>query len=150
MTGVAICSLVEKIETKLKGVDVKRHLIEVPNFGKNLLSRIYCRARNPNLDHASPRTRLAPTLRTSQQPKTRTNGRPSPSLRQVVALVLFLISGSCSRGTPVAGASPKQFTIRFSGRYVTKTLTRRSRDVDGAFGATRSEKTWSGRGASGY
>jgi hypothetical protein len=38
---VAICSLVEKIETKLKGVDVKQHLIEVKNFGKIFLAEIF-------------------------------------------------------------------------------------------------------------
>jgi hypothetical protein len=38
---VAICSLVEKIETKLKGVDVKQHLIEVRNFGKIFLAEIF-------------------------------------------------------------------------------------------------------------
>jgi hypothetical protein len=38
---VAICSLVEKIETKLGGVDVKRHLIEVKNFGKIFLAEIF-------------------------------------------------------------------------------------------------------------
>jgi len=37
---VAVCSLVEKIETKLKGVDAKRHLIEVPNFGKIFLAEV--------------------------------------------------------------------------------------------------------------
>src|SRR6266566_2112163 len=37
---VAICSLVEKIETRLKGVDAKRHLVEVPNFGKIFLAEI--------------------------------------------------------------------------------------------------------------
>src|SRR6266576_3023380 len=37
---VAICSLVEKIETKLKGVDAKRHLIDVKNFGKIFLAEI--------------------------------------------------------------------------------------------------------------
>src|SRR6266704_732506 len=37
---VAICSLVEKIETKLKGVDPKRHVIEVPNFGKIFLAEV--------------------------------------------------------------------------------------------------------------
>ncbi len=37
---VAICSLVEKIETKLQGVDAKRHLIEVPNFGKIFLAEV--------------------------------------------------------------------------------------------------------------
>src|SRR5437899_7073482 len=35
---VAICSLVEKIDTRLKGVDVKRHLIEVKDFGKICLA----------------------------------------------------------------------------------------------------------------
>lgn len=38
---VAICSLVEKIETKLPGVDLKRHLIEVKNFGKIFLAEIF-------------------------------------------------------------------------------------------------------------
>jgi hypothetical protein len=38
---VAICSLVEKIETKLKGVDAKQHLIEVKNFGKIFLAEIF-------------------------------------------------------------------------------------------------------------
>jgi hypothetical protein len=38
---VAICSLVEKIETKMKGVDPKRHLIEVPNFGKIFLAEVF-------------------------------------------------------------------------------------------------------------
>src|SRR6266571_8784897 len=35
---VALCSLVEKIETKLSGVDPKRHVIEVKNYGKILLA----------------------------------------------------------------------------------------------------------------
>src|SRR6266581_2244255 len=38
---VAICSLVEKIETKLSGVDLKRHVIEVKNFGKIFLAEIF-------------------------------------------------------------------------------------------------------------
>jgi hypothetical protein len=38
---VAICSLVEEIETKLKGVDVRRHLIEVPDFGKIFLAEVF-------------------------------------------------------------------------------------------------------------
>ncbi|HZE79995.1 MAG TPA: hypothetical protein VE604_03780 [Candidatus Polarisedimenticolia bacterium] len=75
--GVAICSLVEKIETKLKGVDVKRHLIEVPNFGKIFLAEIY----------AEPGTRTLTMLRLElgsphvadiTAAETRTNGRPSP------------------------------------------------------------------------
>ena len=75
--GVAICSLVEKIETKLKGVDVKRHLIEVPNFGKIFLAEIY----------AEPGTRTLTMLRLELgsphvadliAAETRINGQPSP------------------------------------------------------------------------
>src|SRR3979490_687998 len=51
--GVAICSLVEEIETKLKGVDAKRHLIEVPNFGKIFLAEVF----------AEPGTRTLTMLR---------------------------------------------------------------------------------------
>jgi hypothetical protein len=75
--GVALCSLVEKIETKLKGVDAKRHLIEVPNFGKIFLAEVY----------AEPGTRTLTMLRLElgsphvadiTAAETRTNGRPSP------------------------------------------------------------------------
>jgi hypothetical protein len=75
--GVAVCSLVEKIETKLKGVDAKRHLIEVPNFGKIFLAEIY----------AEPGTRTLTMLRLElgsphvaeiTAAESRTNGRPSP------------------------------------------------------------------------
>jgi len=38
---VGICSLVEKIETKLKGVDLEHHLIEVKNFGKIFLAEVF-------------------------------------------------------------------------------------------------------------
>jgi len=38
---VAVCSLVEKIETKLPGVDAKRHLIEIKGFGKIFLAEIF-------------------------------------------------------------------------------------------------------------
>ncbi|HXL22531.1 MAG TPA: hypothetical protein VOA78_08700 [Candidatus Dormibacteraeota bacterium] len=38
---VAICSLVEKIETKLPGVDAKRHLIEIKGFGRIFLAEIF-------------------------------------------------------------------------------------------------------------
>jgi hypothetical protein len=73
----AICSLVEKIETKLKGVDPKRHLIEVPNFGKIFLAEIF----------AEPGTRTLTMLRLElgsphvaniTAAETRTNGQPSP------------------------------------------------------------------------
>src|SRR5713101_2361911 len=38
---VAICSLVEKIETNLKGVDPKDHVIKVENFGKIFLAEVF-------------------------------------------------------------------------------------------------------------
>jgi hypothetical protein len=74
---VAICSLVEKIETKLKGVDPKRHLIEVPNFGKIFLAEIF----------AEPGTRTLTMLRLElgsphvadiTVAESRTNGQPTP------------------------------------------------------------------------
>lgn len=75
--GVAVCSLVEKIETRLKGVDPKRHLIEVPNFGKIFLAEIF----------AEPGTRTLTMLRlelgsphvaNATAAETRTNGQPTP------------------------------------------------------------------------
>ena len=75
--GVAVCSLVEKIETKLKGVDAKRHLIEVPNFGKIFLAEVF----------AEPGTRTLTMLRLelgsphvadATAGETRTNGQPTP------------------------------------------------------------------------
>lgn len=74
---VAICSLVEKIETKLPGVDPKRHLIEVKNFGKIFLAEVF----------AEPGTRTLTMLRLElgsphvadlTAAETRTNGQPSP------------------------------------------------------------------------
>lgn len=38
---VALCSLVEKIEPKMEGVDTKQHVIEVKNFGKIFLAEIF-------------------------------------------------------------------------------------------------------------
>lgn len=74
---VAICSLVEKIETKLKGVDAKQHLIEVKNFGKIYLAEIF----------AEPGTRTLTMLRLELgsphsadivSAQTTTNGQPPP------------------------------------------------------------------------
>lgn len=74
---VAICSLVEKIETKLPGVDSKRHLIEVKNFGKIFLAEIF----------AEPGTRTltmlhlelgSPHVADITAAETRTNGQPTP------------------------------------------------------------------------
>jgi len=74
---VAICSLVEKIETKLSGVDLKRHLIEVKNFGKIFLAEVF----------AYPGTRTLTMLRLElgsphvadlTVAETGGNGKPSP------------------------------------------------------------------------
>lgn len=74
---VAICSLVEKIETKLKGVDVKQHLIEVKDFGKIFLAEVF----------AEPGTRTLTMLRLElgsphvadiTAAETRVNGQPPP------------------------------------------------------------------------
>jgi hypothetical protein len=71
---VAICSLVEKIETKLSGVDARRHLIEIKNFGKIFLAEIF----------AEPGTRTLTMLRLQlgsphvgdlTAAETRTNGQ---------------------------------------------------------------------------
>ena len=74
---VAVCSLVEKIETKLKGVDARQHLIEVKNFGKIYLAEIF----------AEPGTRTLTMLRLElgsphvadiTTAETTTNGQPPP------------------------------------------------------------------------
>lgn len=74
---VAICSLVEKIDTKLKGVDAKQHLIEIKNFGKIFLAEVF----------AEPGTRTLTMLRLElgsphvadiASGEATTNGKPSP------------------------------------------------------------------------
>jgi hypothetical protein len=74
---VALCSLVERIETKLKGVDPKRHLIEVKDFGKIFLAELF----------ASPGTKTLTMLRLElgsphvaelTAAETITNGQPMP------------------------------------------------------------------------
>lgn len=76
---VALCSLVEKIETKLGGVDAKQHVIEVKNFGKVFLAEIF----------ASPGTRTLTMLRLELGSphvadltvgQTTTNGQPYPPI----------------------------------------------------------------------
>ncbi len=39
--GVAVCSLVERIDTDLPGVDPRRHIFQVPNFGKISLAEVF-------------------------------------------------------------------------------------------------------------
>jgi hypothetical protein len=74
---VAICSLVEKIDTKLKGVDLKQHVIKVENFGRIFLAEIF----------AEPGTRTLTMLRLElgsphvgdvTAGETTTNGQPTP------------------------------------------------------------------------
>ena len=74
---VAICTLVEKIETNLKGVDLKHHVIKIENFGKIFLAEIF----------AEPGTRTLTMLRLElgsphvanmTAAETRTNGQPVP------------------------------------------------------------------------
>ena len=74
---VVICSLVEKIETDLPGVDPRQHVIKVPNFGKISIAEIF----------AEPGTRTLTMLRlelgsphvaTLTAAETRTNGQPVP------------------------------------------------------------------------
>jgi hypothetical protein len=75
--GVAVCSLVEKIETKLKGVDAKRHLIEVPNFGKIFLAEIFAEPGTRTLTML--RLQLgSPHVADATAGETRTNGQPTP------------------------------------------------------------------------
>lgn len=74
---VAICSLVEKIETKLKGVDLRRHLIEVPNFGKIFLAEVFAEAGTRTLTMI--RLELgSPHVAEATVAETRTNGQPVP------------------------------------------------------------------------
>jgi hypothetical protein len=75
--GVAVCSLVEKIETKLKGVDPKRHLIEVPNFGKIFLAEVFAEHGTRTLTML--RLELgSPHVANVIAAETRTNGQPLP------------------------------------------------------------------------
>jgi len=74
---VAICSLVEKIETKLKGVDPKRHVIEVPNFGKIFLAEVFAESGTRTLTML--RLELgSPHVGDFTAAETRTNGQPLP------------------------------------------------------------------------
>ncbi len=74
---VAICSLVERIETKLKGVDAKQHLIEVKNFGKIFLAEIFAEPGTKTLTML--RLELgSPHVAEITAAETTTNGQPYP------------------------------------------------------------------------
>jgi hypothetical protein len=72
---VAICSLVDKIKTKLPGVDAKRHVIVVKNFGKIFLAEVFSEASTKTLTML--RFELgSPHVGTATAAETRTNGQP--------------------------------------------------------------------------
>ena len=74
---VAVCSLVEEIETKLSGVDVKQHLIEVKNFGKIFLAEIFAEPGTKTLTML--RLELgSPHVANIAAAETTTNGQPTP------------------------------------------------------------------------
>jgi hypothetical protein len=76
---VAICSLVEKIETKLKGVDVKQHVIKVENFGKIFLAEIFAEPGTKTLTML--RLELgSPHVADLTVGEATTNGQPSPPI----------------------------------------------------------------------
>ena len=75
---VAICSLVEKIETRLKGVDAKQHLIEVKNFGRIFLAEIFAYPGTKTLTML--RLELgSPHVADITVAETGGNGQPPPS-----------------------------------------------------------------------
>ena len=74
---VVVCSLVDRIDTKLPGVDPRKHVFEVPNFGKVSLAEVF----------AEPGTRTLTMLRLElgsphvaslTAAEARTNGLPPP------------------------------------------------------------------------
>src|SRR5207245_3543220 len=74
---VAICSLVEKIDTRVKGVDVKRHLIEVKDFGKIFLAEVFAEPGRRTLTML--RLELgSPHVADLTAPESSTNGQPMP------------------------------------------------------------------------
>jgi len=74
---VAICSLVEKIDTRLKGVDVKRHLIEVKDFGKIFLAEVFAEPGRRTLTML--RLELgSPHVADLTAAESSTNGQPMP------------------------------------------------------------------------
>jgi hypothetical protein len=74
---VALCSLVEKIETKLKGVDVKQHVIKVENFGKIFLAEVFAEPGTKTLTML--RLELgSPHVAEITAAETTTNGKPVP------------------------------------------------------------------------
>ncbi len=76
---VALCSLVEKIDTKLKGVNPKRHLIEVRDFGKIFLAEVFAAPGSRTLTML--RLELgSPEVADLTSAEATTNGQPYPPI----------------------------------------------------------------------
>lgn len=74
---VALCSLVEKIEPRLPGVDPKQHVIEVKNFGKIFLAEVFATTGARTLTML--RLELgSPHVAEITAAEATTNGQPSP------------------------------------------------------------------------
>jgi hypothetical protein len=77
--GVAVCSLVEDIETDLAGVDRRQHLIVVKNFGKIFLAEVFAESGTRTLTMI--RLELgSPHVGDVTIGETRTNGQPPPPI----------------------------------------------------------------------
>ncbi len=75
--GVAICSLVDRIETDLPGVDPRRHIFQVPNFGKLSLAEVF--AEHGRRVLTMIRLELgSPHVADLTVAETSTNGKPMP------------------------------------------------------------------------
>jgi hypothetical protein len=75
--GVVICSLVDRIETALPGVDPRRHVFKVPNFGTITLAEIFAEPGTRTL--TMMRLQLgSPHVADLTAAETRTNGQPPP------------------------------------------------------------------------
>lgn len=79
VSGVALCSLVEKITTDLPGATVEGHSLTVPQFGKVFFAEIFAEEGTRTL--TMMRLQLgSPDQGTVTVSESRTNGRPSPPI----------------------------------------------------------------------
>ena len=77
--GVAVCSLVERIETDLPGVHPRQHIFRVPNFGKISLAEVF--AEHGRRVLTMIRLELgSPHVANLTVTEASTNGKPSPPL----------------------------------------------------------------------
>jgi hypothetical protein len=78
--GVALCSLVEKIETDLQGLpgfEIRGHILKIPHFGEIALAEIFAAPGNYTLTML--RFKLgSPDGGNGTGPETGVNGQPSP------------------------------------------------------------------------